>query len=353
MANIHHLDTNPHAMAKQLLECVPNFSEGRDSEKIAAIADAARGIKGAMVLGVEPDADYNRTVLTIAGEPEAVFTAAKKVIAAAAEHIDMREHSGEHPRIGAVDVCPFVPLEGVSMEDCTLLAKRLAKEVSDELEICTFLYGSAASDPSRNLLSDLRRGQYEGFEQRLNEGGPHLPDHGPLQWNEKTARFGAVVIGARNILVAYNVNVDEKDAEVAKKIGSLVRSTGRLIKTDDGRKMRVPGMLPLVQGMGLPLDAHGISQVSMNLRDVEQCPLHVAFEACKTIAADHGVELYGSELVGLVPLSAMLESGRWYAAEGVEDERELVSAAITGLGLSRIEEFNADERIIEWAVNGE
>jgi glutamate formiminotransferase/formiminotetrahydrofolate cyclodeaminase len=180
-----------------------------------------------------------------------------------------------------------------------------------------------------------------------------LPDHGPLQWNERTARFGAVVIGARNILVAYNVNVDEKDAEVAKKIGSLVRSTGRLIKTDDGRKMRVPGMLPLVQGMGLPLDAHGISQVSMNLRDVEQCPLHVAFEACKTIAADHGVELCGSELVGLVPLSAMLESGRWYAAEGVDDERELVSAAIAGLGLSQLDVFNADERIIEWAVNGE
>ena len=353
MANIHHLDANPHTMAKQLLECVPNFSEGRDSVKIAAIADAARGIEGALVLGVEPDADYNRTVLTIAGEPEAVFTAAKKVIAAAAEHIDMRQHSGEHPRIGAVDVCPFVPLEGVSMEDCTQLAKRLAKEVSDELGLCTFLYGSAASDSSRNLLSDLRRGQYEGFEQRLNEGGPHLPDHGPLQWNDKTARFGAVVIGARNILVAYNVNVDEKNAEVAKKIGSLVRSTGRLIKTDDGKKMRVPGMLPLVQGMGLPLDAHGISQVSMNLRDVEQCPLHVAFEACKTIAADHGVELCGSELVGLVPLSAMLESGRWYAAEGVEDERELVAAAITGLGLSRLDEFNADKRIIEWAVNGE
>ena len=343
----------PHTMAKQLLECVPNFSEGRDAVKIAAIADAARGIEGAMVLGVEPDADYNRTVLTIAGEPDAVFAAAKKVIAAAAEHIDMREHSGEHPRIGAVDVCPFVPLEGVSMEDCTLLAKRLAKEVSDELELCTFLYGSAASDPSRNLLSDLRRGQYEGFEQRLNEGGPHLPDNGPLQWNERTARFGAVVIGARNILVAYNVNVDEKDAEVAKKIGSLVRSTGRLIKSDDGRKMRVPGMLPLVQGMGLPLDAHGISQVSMNLRDVEQCPLHVAYEACKTIATDHGVELCGSELVGLVPLSAMIESGRWYAAEGVEDERELVAAAITGLGLSQLDEFNADERIIEWAVNGE
>ncbi len=343
----------PYAMAKQLLECVPNFSEGRDSVKIAAIADAAKGIKGAMVLGIEPDADYNRTVLTIAGEPEAVFIAAKRVIAAAAKHIDMRTHSGEHPRIGAVDVCPFVPLEGVSMEDCALLAKRLAKEVSEELDLCTFLYGSSASDPSRNLLSDLRRGQYEGFEQRLSEGGPHLPDHGPLQWNERTARFGAVVIGARNILVAYNVNVDEKNAEVARKIGSLVRSTGRLIKRDDGGKMRIPGMLPLVQGMGLPLEAHGISQVSMNLRDVELCPLHVAFEACKSIAADHGVELCGSELVGLVPLGAMLESGRWYAAEGVEDERELVTAAINGLGLSHLSDFNADDRIIEWAVNGE
>ena len=197
-------------MAKQLLECVPNFSEGRDSAKIAAISDAAKGIEGAMVLGIEPDADYNRTVLTIAGEPEAVFLAAKRVIAAAAEHIDMRNHSGEHPRIGAVDVCPFVPLEGVSMDDCVHLAQRLAKEVSEELDLCTFLYGSAASDESRNLLSDLRRGQYEGFEQRLNDGGPHLPDHGPLQWNERTARFGAVVIGARSILVAYNVNVAKK-----------------------------------------------------------------------------------------------------------------------------------------------
>jgi len=344
---------DPYIMAKQLLECVPNFSEGRDSDKITAISDAAKGIEGAIVLGIEPDADYNRTVLTIAGEPEAVFIAAKRVIAAAAEHIDMREHSGEHPRIGAVDVCPFVPLEGVSMEDCAQLAQRLAKEVSEELDLCTFLYGSSASDASRNLLSDLRRGQYEGFEQRLNDGGPHLPDYGPLQWNERTARFGAVVIGARNILVAYNVNVAEQDAEVARKIGGLVRSTGRLIKREDGKKMRIPGMLPLVQGMGLPLDAHGISQVSMNLRDVEQCPLHVAFEACKSIASDHGVELCGSELVGLVPLSAMLESGRWYAAEGVEDERELVAAAITGLGLSHLDEFDADKRIIEWAVNGE
>ena len=343
----------PYTMAKQLLECVPNFSEGRDSVKIAAIADAAKGIEGAMVLGVESDADYNRTVLTIAGEPEAVFVAAKRVIAAAAEHIDMRDHSGEHPRIGAVDVCPFVPLEGVSMDDCAQLAQRLAKEISEELNLCTFLYGSAASDASRNLLSDLRRGQYEGFEQRLNDGGPHLPDHGPLHWNERTAKFGAVVIGARNILVAYNVNVAEKDAEVARKIGGLVRSTGRLIKREDGRKMRIPGMLPLVQGMGLPLEAHGISQVSMNLRDVEQCPLHIAFEACKSIALDHDVELCGSELVGLVPLRAMLESGRWYAAEGVEDERELVEAAITGLGLSHLDEFDADKRIIEWAVNGE
>ena len=155
---------DPYIMAKQLLECVPNFSEGRDSDKITAISDAAKGIEGAIVLGIEPDAYYNRTVLTIAGEPEAVFIAAKRVIAAAAEHIDMREHSGEHPRIGAVDVCPFVPLEGVSMEDCAQLAQRLAKEVSEELDLCTFLYGSSASDASRNLLSDLRRIPTTRFE---------------------------------------------------------------------------------------------------------------------------------------------------------------------------------------------
>jgi glutamate formiminotransferase/formiminotetrahydrofolate cyclodeaminase len=263
----------------------------------------------------------------------------------------MRIHKGEHPRIGAVDVCPFIPLDGVTMDDCVELSNRLAKRVSEELGLCTFLYGYAASSPDRELLSDLRKGQYESLEERLRDGGPHLPDHGPMEWNDKTARFGAVVIGARQILVAYNVNVDEIDAKAAKMAGSLVRSSGRLLKNEDGRRTRIPGMLPMVQGMGLPLESHNISQVSMNLRDVSITPMHIAFEAVKTIVNDHGVQTCGSELVGLVPLSAMLEAGRWYSSADVTDEAELVDAAINGLGLDHLGPFNSNERIIEWALD--
>ncbi len=337
-------------MANRIVECVPNFSEGRDQDIIRAISDAGRGIPGAKVLGIEPDPDYNRTVLTIAGEPEAVSTAAFNVISAAYEHIDMRNHSGEHPRIGAVDVCPFVPLMGLTMEDCANLARKLAKKVSSELGICTFLYGEAASTKDRKLLSDLRKGEYESLRTRLENNGPFLPDMGPKEWNEKTAKFGAVVIGARQILVAYNVNVDEKDARAAKIAGSLVRSSGRLLKQEDGRKTRIPGMLPMVQGMGLPLEAHGISQVSMNLRDISVTPMHIAFEAVKSIVGDHGVETCGSELVGLIPLSAMIDSGKWYAPPDCTDEEILVQSAIDGLGLDFLSPFVPEERIIEWAL---
>ena len=337
-------------MAKRIVECVPNFSEGRDENLIKMISDAGRGIEGARVLGIEPDGDYNRTVLTIAGEPDAVCEAAFRVIKSAYENIDMRNHNGEHPRIGAVDVCPFIPLEGVTMSECAEMSVNLAKRVSSELGLCTFLYGAAASSPERELLSDLRKGQYEGFEERLKNKGPNLPDYGPTEWNEKTAKFGAVVIGARQILVAYNVNVDEKDANAARKAGSLVRTTGRLLKKEDGRRTRIPGMLPMVQGMGLPLESHGISQVSMNLRDVTITPMHIAFEAVKSIVNDHGVNTCGSELVGLIPLSAMLDSGRWYADEGCTDETELVNAAISGLGLDHLAPFDAEDRIIEWAL---
>ena len=340
-------------MSAKIVECVPNFSEGRNQAVIDTISNAGRGIPGARVLGIEPDVDYNRTVLTIAGEPEAVSEAAFRVITAALEHIDMRNHEGEHPRIGAVDVCPFVPLKNVTMEECVRMSKELAQRVSSELYIPTFLYGSAATSPERNLLSDLRKGQYEGLKNRLENGGPHLPDFGPMEWTETVSRFGAVVIGARGILVAYNVNVNEKDAKAAKIAGSLVRTTGRLLKRDDGRRTRIPGMLEMVQGMGLPLEAHGISQVSMNLRDVSVTPMHIAYEAVKSIVNDHGVDTCGSELVGLVPLSAMLESGKWYSSLDCEDEEELVYSAIRGLGLDYLGEFNPKKRIIEWALKEE
>ena len=341
---------------QEIVECVPNISEGRDSEKIARIIDVVRDMENCAVLGVEPDSDYNRTVITIAGVPSAVQEAAFQLICKAIEEIDMTKHEGEHPRLGAVDVCPFVPLKGVSMDDCVGLAQSLAQRVGAECNVPTFLYGSAALHQEKNLLSTIRKGQYEGLEARLTGGEtPHsehtrLPDYGSKQWGVEAEKSGAITIGARGILVAYNVNIDEPDALVAKKIGSLVRSTGRLVKREDGRRMRVPGMLPMVQGMGVSLEAHGISQVSMNLRDVTQCPMHVAFEACKSIASDHDTSAPGSELVGLVPLEAMLESGRWYADQEVRDERALVTAAIEGLGLDSLGGFDPDERIIEWAL---
>lgn len=335
-----------------IVECVPNFSEGRNQAVIDKIANSAKNIDGARILGIEPDPDYNRTVLTIAGDPTAVKIAAFNVIKSAYENIDMTKHKGEHPRLGAVDVCPFIPIKNSTMEDCSKLAKELAIQVSEELLLPTYLYGYAANSSDRELLSDIRRGEYEGLKQRLDNDGPLLPDYGPKSWNDKIEKFGAVVIGARKILVAYNVNLNEKDAAVAKKVGTIIRSSGRLIKNEHGDKLRINGMLEMVQGMGLPLETHGISQVSMNLRDVSITPMHVAYEAVKTIAHDHGVELCGSELVGLVPLDTMIEAGKWYSGNDSLSESDLVQWAIDGLGLASLYEFNPKERIIEWAIEG-
>ncbi len=338
-------------MGRALVECVPNFSEGRDAEVIKAILDSVSGISGCHLLSAESDADYNRTVVTMAGEPEAVGKAAFRLISAAKEHIDMRNHSGEHPRLGAVDVCPFIPLRGITMEECANLAISLGQRVSHELGLPIYHYGAAASDESRLMLSTLRKGE---SSETAHGDETRWPDQGPRVWNDVIARFGAVVIGARDILVAYNVNLDEVDAEVSKLAGTLVRSSGRLIKREDGKKMRIPGMLVKVQGMGVTLEGHGISQVSMNLLDVSSTPLHYAYEAVKSIAGDHGVEVCGSELVGLVPLSAMLESGTWYHDDAATaDESELVAAAISGLGLDSLGEFDPANRIIEWTIGDE
>lgn len=341
-----------------IIECVPNISEGRDLDKIERIVSAARGIDGCSVLGVEPDADYNRTVITIAGNPGSVQEAAYNLIQSAIENIDMTNHSGEHPRLGVVDVCPFVPLEGVSMDDCTKYAQDLAERVANDFSVPTFLYGYSATHADRFLLSTLRKGQYEGLENRLNGGdtkhseNTRLPDFGPQKWDDVVAKSGGITIGSRDILVAYNVNVDESDAKISKIIGSMVRSSGRLIKRGE-KRTRIPGMLSKVQGMGVTMESNNISQVSMNLLDIDSCPLHIAFEACRAIAGDHGVELLGSELVGLVPLKVMTDAGLWFCDNTEEnDEITLVNSAIKGLGLEYLEPFDADNRIIEWALKG-
>jgi glutamate formiminotransferase/formiminotetrahydrofolate cyclodeaminase len=265
----------------------------------------------------------------------------------------MRKHSGNHPRMGAVDVCPFVPLTADSMNHCIQSAKDLSELIGEKIP--HFFYGEAASSEERASLSSLRKMEYEGLESRFNGGewineDTRMPDIWSGTWGSNESRFGAVAIGARNILVAYNVNVNETDAKASKIAGSIVRTSGRLIKKD-GKKMRVKGLLNHVQGMGVPLPSSSISQVSMNLQNVSETSMHKAYETVKSIVNDHGVETCGSELVGLVPLSAMLDSGKWFCPDPDNaSEEELVQYAIEGLGLDYLRQFNPNVSIIEWAI---
>ena len=342
-------------MDSPLVECVPNISEGRDHTKINLIVDAVRTTPGCTVLGVEPDHDYHRTVITFAGGPEAVANGAVALIEKSIEVLDMRTHKGEHPRMGVVDVCPFVPLHNITMEECASLAANVVDRLSKRGDVPLFLYGFAATQEERTMLSHLRKGEYEGLEARLNDGetihsdATRYPDAGAMTWSTTVARSGGITVGARSILVAYNVNVEEKGASVSKKIGSIVRSSGRLLKSENGGKIRSKGMLQKVQGMGVPVDELGISQVSMNLLDVGLCPLHLAFKTCESLAADHDTALCGSEIVGLVPLNAMLEAGQYFHPEAMNDE-EKVYAAIEGLGLNKHHAFDPELHIIEWAL---
>ena len=337
-----------------VVECVPNISEGRNLELIHTIVDAAR-VDGCSVLSVEPDADYNRTVITLAGDPEAVAEAATLLSVEAIRRIDMREHAGEHPRLGVVDVCPFIPIQGIDMEACADLATNVAQTVAEKTGAPTFLYGASASHPARAKLSSLRKGEYEGLQERMRHDGAtshtdtRWPDFGPTSWNDIAAKSGGCTYGARPVLIAYNVNVPEVHANVAKMIGTVIRGSGRIVARHDDAKLRVPGMLESVQGMGVTLEKHNMSQVSMNLTDAASCGLLHAFETVKSLAADHGLNVTGSELVGLVPLETMLEAGRWYAPEAATDEA-LVEAAITGLGLDAFAPFEPKSRIIEWAL---
>ncbi len=341
-------------MPEQIVECVPNISEGRDEKKINRIVDAARS-DGVKILGIEPDPDYNRTVITFAGTMKEVEQAAIRLVRKAIEEIDMRTHSGEHPRMGCVDVCPFIPISNSTMDDCVNIAKRVAEEIAT-LDVPVFLYGFAAVRESRRSLSALRKGEYEGLEDRFANNSPlhgddtRLPDLGATAWNESSKKSGGITIGARDILLAYNVNIDDADPYVAQQIGSLVRSSGRLIKSEDGeRKFRTKGLLQHVQGMGVPLESHRISQVSMNLQNYRITNLHHAFDCIASLCKNMKSTTKGSELVGLVPLDAMIESGKWYIGEGHSDEA-YIEAAIEQLGLNSIGPFNPKERIIEWAI---
>ena len=336
-----------------LIECVPNFSEGRAHGKIRKIVDALVRDPKVALLGSEPGAGANRTVVTIAAPPGAVVDAAFRGIEAAASCIDMRKHLGAHQRIGATDVCPFVPLTDATMQECVSLAKELGARVGEKLGIAVYLYGEAATQPERRKLTDIRRGQYESLESKLRtvEGAP---DFGPTQLNPKA---GATAIGARDFLIAWNVNLDSKDAMLAERIAAILRESGGpkrdpngIVERDsNGCRLRVPGQFKRLQGRGWFIPEYGCAQISFNLLDYRTSSLRDVFEACRSEAERLGSRVTGSELIGLAPLEALLMAGKSYVREP-DNDKVLVAAAIEGLGLSGLRPFNPNERIIEYAL---
>lgn len=332
-------------MRTKLVECVPNFSEGRDASKIEQIAAEVRKVPGVKLLDMAPDADHNRTVLTFVGEPAAVKKAAYQAIARAAALIDMARHKGQHPRLGACDVCPFVPIRNVSMVDCVTLANELAREVGDKLRIPVYLYEEAATSPERRSLAAIRAGEYERLAEKLKD--PRWqPDYGPAEFNLKS---GATVIGARQFLIAYNVYLSTTDRQIAHRIAGTIRESGRMATLADGRKIRIPGILKSVRAVGVSLDQAGVAQVSMNLTNYKVAPLQLVFETVKGLAELAGASVLNSEIVGLVPREAVLDAGRFYEP-GEESESRLVGAAVRNLALDSDRRFDPGEKIIEYLI---
>jgi len=344
----------------KLIECVPNFSEGRDRAVIDAITGEIAATEGAALLDVDPGVATNRTVVTLAGPPEAAEEAAFRAIRKAAELIDMSRHHGEHARMGATDVCPFVPMEGATMEDCVASARRLAERVGRELKLPVYLYGEAAARPERHRLPDIRKGEYEALPKKLKDPG-FAPDFGPAEFN---ARSGATAIGAREFLIAWNVNLNTRDKKLANKIAAELRETGKpergadnkFVRDKDGNVVRVPGRFTELQGGGWYIAEYGRAQISFNLMNYKITSLHEVFDACREEAARIGVRITGSELVGLVPLKALLDAGDHYLAKqgrtsGVP-EAERIHTAILSLGLEELGPCNPMDKIIEYRYRG-
>jgi len=340
----------------RIVECVPNFSEGRDLTRIEAITSEIKAVSGVQLLDVDPGADTNRTVVTFAGSPEGVVEAAFRAIKRASELIDMSRHQGEHPRMGATDVCPFVPVSEVTMEECVELAKELGRRVGDELGIPVYLYEHAASSPQRRSLADIREGEYEALESKLKDPA-WVPDFGPAEFNAKS---GATVIGARDFLIAYNVNLNTKDKKLASEIALNIREAGRTVKGPDGkplkgeggRPVKKPGLLKAVRAVGWYIDSYRQAQVSINLINYKATAPHAAFEAVRDEAAKLGLRVTGSELVGLIPLEPLLDAGRYFLAKqgkspGVP-EPELIEVAVQSLGLDQFSDFDASKKVIEY-----
>ena len=342
-------------MDGQLIECVPNFSEGRDTSVIEAITGSIEAVEGVSILDVDMGHDFNRTVVTMVGEPEAVLEAAISCTSVAIELIDMQNHTGEHARMGAVDVVPFIPLRGASMKSCVSLSERYAKAVSDRFDLPVFLYAEAARSDQRVRLPDIRRGEYEGLQEKIALPD-WAPDFGPAEFKPK---MGATASGARHILIAYNVNLNTSDKAKASAIAGIIRTSGVIVRDGNGDKVMGVGGKPVRKlGMFQSLQAAGwmynedTAQVSMNLLDHNVTGLHTVTDAIRSESSKLGLAAVAGELVGLVPLAAMMSAGRHYHNEpDAADEDELVQSAINGLMLDDLGEFDAHNSIIEWSLD--
>lgn len=356
-------------MQKQLIECVPNFSEGRDKEVIKAITDAienSQSASGACVslLDVDPGEATNRTVVTFVGEPDAVVEAAFQGIKKAAELIDMRKHHGAHPRMGATDVCPFIPVSGITLEECADLARGLARRVSEELGIPTYCYEAAAFTPERKNLAVCRRGEYEALPEKM-DSEDEAPDFGDRPFDEEAARTGATTIGARDFLIAVNFNLNTTSTRRANAIAFDVREKGRPmreggkpngkpVKDAQGNTIMIPGTLPGTKAIGWYIPEYGLAQVSMNITDIARTPLHIAFDEVTRAAAARGIRVTGTEIVGLIPKRALVEAGRYFLHQQQRStglpEEEIIRIADKSMGLSELKPFIPREKVIEYLI---
>ena len=340
----------------KLVECVPNFSEGRDPEKIKAIVREVEAVPGVKLLDVDPGASTNRTVVTFIGTPESVKEAAFRAVAKAAEVIDMRLHKGAHSRIGATDVCPFVPVSGVTMEDCVRLAGELGARIAGELGIPVYLYEAAARTPERRNLATVRAGEYEGLPEKFKDRR-WAPDFGKPVFNPKS---GATVVGAREFLVAYNINLNTRDRKLAHEIALSLRESGRakrdkdgnVVKDGRGNAVKVPGKFKEIKSVGWYIEDYGLAQISVNFTNYKITPIHVVFDEARKLAGKLGLRVTGSELVGLIPKEALLMAGRYYLEKqakspGVHEE-ELIRTAVRSLGLNDVTPFAPEKKIIEY-----
>ena len=348
-------------MENKIIECVPNFSEGRDMGIIRQITDAIESVEGVKLLDVDPGKDTNRTVVTFVGNPEAVSEAAFLSVKKASEVIDMSKHHGAHPRMGATDVCPFVPVSGITMEETVSVAHKVAERIGNELDIPVYCYENAARKPERRNLANCRSGEYEGLRKKLADP-EWKPDFGPSVFNE---RAGATAVGARDFLVAFNVNLNTTSTRRANAIAYDVREkgrperegdkvTGKIVKDENGEKVMIPGSLKSVKAIGWYIKEYGIAQISMNLTNISVTPVHIAFDEVCRKADARGVRVTGSELVGLIPLKSLLDAGRYFLARqqlssGVSDD-ELIKIAIRSMGLNDIHQFKPEEKIIEFVM---